>query len=321
MDNDWTFRLAQENKDSNDDNRTTHHCSIELPLHVSSAYQRDGFVVFKQILSVSLVKHLNARLEEILRGHYDRGQAPDKMPKQIKQSVTTSAPLGFTGNTENVKVIQVINVHKADQLFRRLACDMHLGQVVAQLAGWKSTRLAQDQVWAKPPGAPPLSFHRDAPYFMFEPSGVVTVWVALDDMDEEIGPLEYVRGSHVWGDGRVGTSQQFFQTEGGRCLLESAAQAYGLAASELDARIVSMAGLKAGGVSIHNGRTWHGSAKNSSKHRPRRGLGLHFVPGHVKFTEDARKSRLWRPYVEQAALNNMTVPDEDFPLIWTEECL
>ena len=32
-----------------------------------------------------------------------------------------------------------------------------------------------DQVWAKPPGAPPLVFHRDSPYFDFAPSDVVTV--------------------------------------------------------------------------------------------------------------------------------------------------
>ena len=55
-----------------------------------------------------------------------------------------------------------------------------------------------------------MVFHRDSPYFMFEPSDVVTVWVALDTMDEELGPLEYVRGSHKWGDGRVGFSKLKF---------------------------------------------------------------------------------------------------------------
>ena len=81
-------------------------------------------------------------------------------------------------------------------------------------------------------GAPPLVFHRDSPYFDFHPSHVVTVWVALDEMHPELGPLEYVRGSHRWGDGRSGSAAQFFDTDA-RALLRSAAQREGLATTPL----------------------------------------------------------------------------------------
>ena len=37
----------------------------------------------------------------------------------------------------------------------------------------------------------PLVFHRDSTYFDFDPSDVVTVWLALDDMTPDLGPLEY----------------------------------------------------------------------------------------------------------------------------------
>ena len=71
---------------------------------------------------------------------------------------------------------------------------------MAQLAGWPSgARLAQDQVWAKPPGAPPLVFHRDSPYFDFSPADVVTVWLALDEMRPALGPLELPSGSRKHG--------------------------------------------------------------------------------------------------------------------------
>jgi phytanoyl-CoA hydroxylase len=224
------------------------------------------------------------------------------------------APLGFTGNLENVKVMQLINVHKADCLFRSLACNAQLGQVVAQLAQWSSgTRLCQDQVWAKPPGAPALTFHRDSPYFMFTPSDIVTVWIALDDMDETVGPLEYVRGSHLWSDARVGSSQFFFR--GGNYLLQSAAEKEGIEYSDVE--FVSMAGLKAGGMSIHNGRTWHGSNKNKSSTRPRRGLGIHFCPVHVRFTEETRKSRVWKVYLEnETDASLVELPSDDFPITW-----
>ena len=319
--NDWSFCIKLDDEHDNCSLEGLMECNVPATLPLQFAH--DGYVVFRKVLTLQLVEQLNDRLEQVLRGHYDRGQAPDKVPKLLRnggnlQPDKPVAPLGFSGNLQNVKVLQVINVHKADCLFRKLACDPLLGKVVAQVAGWSSARLAQDQVWAKPPGAPPLSFHRDSPYFMFDPSDVVTVWVALDDMDAGLGPIEYVRGSHAWGEQRIGSSQQFFQTEGGRCLLESAALAHGIAPEELDSLIVSMAGLPAGSISIHNGRTWHGSGKNQSRNRPRRGLGLHFVPGHVKFTQDARKSRLWRQYVENGTDNDMSVPDNDFPLTWTK---
>ena len=327
-----------------------------LPRRLKDTFEKDGFVVIPHVFDQPSVDALNDRLEQVLRGRYDRYQAPDKAPRLIKSECTPNddnpeidpavdrcasdgearrkdatvkadsslkkrkkgatrmGPLGFSGNLNNVRVLQVINVHKSDRLFRKLAISPQLGKVVAELAGWKQgARLAQDQVWAKPPGAAPLVFHRDSPYFMFTPNDVVTVWIALDDMDKEIGPLEYVRGSHLWGDGRVGSANQFFQSDGGHALLRSAADRAGVATLD----VVSMAGLRAGGISIHDGRTWHGSGKNESNRRPRRGLGLHFVPAHVRFTKEAAKSRLWRSYLEGVEdVANLRLPDEDFPLVW-----
>jgi ectoine hydroxylase-related dioxygenase (phytanoyl-CoA dioxygenase family) len=151
---------------------------------------------------------------------------------------------------------------------------------------------------------------------MFQPDDVVTVWVALDDMDRDIGPLEYVRSSHQWGEGRVGTANPFFQADY-RTLLESAAARQGIGRVD----IVSMAGLPRGSISIHNGRTWHGSGGNQSADRPRRGLGLHFVPANVRFTEQATKSVLWKPYLHgrEEEPESIELPEEDFPIAWTKE--
>lgn len=327
-------------------------------------FASDGFVKLPGVVPTDAVQALNKRLEHVLRGQYDRGVKPDKTPKLIKLGMATQydvddekkgeeedgrhvcdcskhkgasqqqrsrkrpggniGPLGFTGSRQNAKVLQVINVHKCDQLFRELGTNAHLGRIVAKLAGWKhGARLAQDQVWAKPPGSPPLTYHRDSPYFMFSPSAVVTVWVAFDDMVEELGPLVYVKGSHKWGEGRVGSAGTFFQRDGGVSLLKSAAEREGLNFDQ-DVEFVSMAALEAGGISIHDGRCWHGSGGNKSERNPRRGLGLHFVPAEVRFTADAAKSRLWKRYVEPHIESGLDVgdielPEEDFPLVWSPD--
>jgi hypothetical protein len=300
-----------------------------VPERYQQDFDADGFVVFPRVLRASDVELLNRRLDAVLQGQYDRVNGPDKiMPKNHSAqgvsarstedgiSSKNSKPRNQSINNA-CKVIQIINIHKADSAFRRLACDATLGRVVSQLAGWESVgaRLAQDQVWAKPPGATPLVFHRDSPYFMFEPADVVTVWVALDDMDRAVGPLEYVRSSHRWGEGRIGTANQFFQADY-RTLLESAAARQGVERVE----VVSMAGLPRGSVSIHNGRTWHGSGRNQTLDRSRRGLGLHFVPSNVRFTKDASKSRLWRPYLigREEYPEAIELSEEDFPIAWTD---
>ena len=364
----WTFSLALNIRDdedcdkndphrrpdngdgynNNDDEEEDRH--VIPPEQVKQSFACHGFAVFPNVLNRLLVDALNDRLEDVLRGRYDRNNKPDKTPKLLKneypnkhakKTATSSSsdssrdntsnettsktisyaqgPLGFSGNLQNVKVLQIINIHKADSLFRQLAVSPVLGQVVGELAGWTGTRLAQDQVWAKPPGAAPLTFHRDSPYFMFTPADVVTVWVALDDMDDDaIGPLQYIPGSHEWGDGRVGSSSQFFDARQGTDLLESAAAQAGACHALC---VQSMVGLEAGGISIHNGRTWHGSGPNQSKHRARRGLGLHYVPASVRFTADAAKSRLWKSYLGDGSIppEQIELPEEDFPIIWMRE--
>lgn len=130
-------------------------------------------------------------------------------------------------------------------------------------------------------------------------------------MDKELGPLEYVCGSHVWGDGRIGSTSQFFGSD--NSLLRSAAERAGVQ----EWKTVSMEGLAAGGLSIHDGRTWHGSGKNCSHSKPRRGLGLHFVPNEVRWTKEASFSRLWKDYVKDAdEPEKVELSPTDFPTVW-----
>lgn len=76
-----------------------------------------------------------------------------------------------------------------------------------------------------------------------------------------------------------------------------------------------------------DGRTWHGSGPNTTSNRPRRGIGLHFVPVHVKWTSEAMKSQLWKKYLQDAmtqeetgaitSVDDIVISDQDFPITWT----
>jgi len=157
-----------------------------------------------------------------------------------------------------------------------------------------------------------LVFHRDSAYFNFIPEDVITLWLALDDMTPEIGPLEYVETSHLWGEGRVGSANQFFDRDRFR-LMYQAAKMEGLDPEDLK---ISMVICKAGGAGVHNGRTWHGSGPNTSKTRPRRGLGIHFVPSNVTFKE-GQLAPMWRKFRKEGSNE---VDEEEFPVTFEFSC-
>ena len=56
------------------------------------------------------------------------------------------------------------------------------------------------QYFNKAPGVgKPTPAHQDGYYFMLDPCAAVTIWIALDDVDEENGCVRYLPGSHRRG--------------------------------------------------------------------------------------------------------------------------
>ena len=173
----------------------------------------------------------------------------------------------------------------------------------------------KDQVWIKPPNCGPLVFHRDSTYFDFEPSDVITVWISFDDLlgeeGKKKGPLEYVARSHLWSQKR-GSANQFFSSNY-KSLVEKAAKEEGLHPKDLQFTTVS---IPAGGCSVHNGKTWHGSGPNVSPDGFRRGMGLHFVPSNAKFSENKKIGKLWIKYKSEASND---LPDDLMPVTFTNQ--
>ena len=45
-----------------------------------------------------------------------------------------------------------------------------------------------------------MNLHQDCSYWRFSTSvNMLTCWIALSDMTEDMGPVEVARGSHTWG--------------------------------------------------------------------------------------------------------------------------
>eukprot|EP00747_Dinoflagellata_sp_TGD_P184312 gnl/TRDRNA2_/TRDRNA2_39836_c0_seq1.p1 gnl/TRDRNA2_/TRDRNA2_39836_c0~~gnl/TRDRNA2_/TRDRNA2_39836_c0_seq1.p1 ORF type:complete len:296 (+),score=47.73 gnl/TRDRNA2_/TRDRNA2_39836_c0_seq1:100-987(+) len=219
---------------------------------VHAAFRDEGFAIAGAVLPPKLCEALIDRLSAMLGGTFDTGSRPDKVP---------------TAQPRRPRVEQFVNAWKGDRLFEAVVQSPVLAGWVANIAGWPGAEVLQDQVWCKPPRSGPNAFHRDSAYMG---DGVVTLWITLDDLEPNLGPLEYARGSHRWPPNRkAGFAPSLFGKKDWRLQMDEAAALCGE-----QPQLVQVL-VPRGGGSIHDGHTWHGSAVNTSA-RPRRGLGIHF---------------------------------------------
>lgn len=157
-----------------------------------------------------------------------------------------------------------------------------LGQIAAKLGGWSGTRIAQDDIWMKPPHhGKEISYHTDCAYI---PWKEVTVWVALDDVSASSGTLEYIKGSHRWSklpeDSHI--TGEFHAPDASYTRpLHAEASARNLSLSDLKDLTIKVE-VPAGGCSFHDGNLWHGSGINTSNHW-RRSIGIHLIPSDASF--------------------------------------
>jgi phytanoyl-CoA hydroxylase len=138
------------------------------------------------------------------------------------------------------------------------------------------------QYFNKAPGmnqaTPP---HQDAYYFMLKPPVALTMWLALDEVDETNGCVRYLPGSHLHGLRSHGATQTLGFSQG---LLE-----YGEAERSLE--ISSPA--QPGDLLVHHALTVHRADRNAHPTRQRRALGCIFY-GQSAREDHARKAAYQR---------------------------
>jgi hypothetical protein len=100
-------------------------------------------------------------------------------------------------------------------------------------------------------GSPGTAYHQDYSYQPFDRKGSLTLWIALADMTPEMGPLRYLRGSHL---------------EGPLGLIESR-DIRDIYPHLRDSEVVGGQALKAGDAQAHWELTVHGAAPNQGPDR------------------------------------------------------
>lgn len=116
-----------------------------------------------------------------------------------------------------------------------------------------------------------VPWHQDASFWKLSPARTVTVWLAIDDVDEGNAAMRFIPGSH--DNGEIETS----------AMGETSIFHKGIAEAERFGAPVSNC-LKAGQVSLHADMLIHGSKPNASDRR-RCGLTLRYCPPDVRIVD------------------------------------
>ncbi|MCA9081865.1 MAG: phytanoyl-CoA dioxygenase family protein, partial [Planctomycetaceae bacterium] len=114
-----------------------------------------------------------------------------------------------------------------------------------------------------------VSWHQDASYWPLSPSKAVTVWLAIDDADQENGCVRFVSGSHHFGHMTYRPSSPDEHNVLNQSIDNP--EQYGTIVDDV---------LKAGEMSLHSDLLLHGSEGNLSDRR-RCGLTLRYATTDV----------------------------------------
>ncbi len=150
---------------------------------LKSTYDADGFVVIRGFLPPDELGRLKDNLDRYIREVVPKLQDGD----------------AFYEDKSRPETLKQMNRIQQDPFFADYL--QHPLWVTAAESLLGESALVHGAEWFnKPPNTqhitPP---HQDNYYFCLMPPKVLTMWLALDVVDEENGCLRYVKGSHVLG--------------------------------------------------------------------------------------------------------------------------
>lgn len=152
-----------------------------------AAYDRDGFILIKGLLSREEAAGLRSEAHEVLRLLAGQEDPTWKSAGEVAMGMQTS-----------LKHCHDTQFYSAG--FSRLLVDPRFTSVAASLIGSPNVQLHHTKLFVKPPEkGSPFPMHQDYPFFPHRDHTVGAVIFFLDDATEEKGCVRVVPGSHKRG--------------------------------------------------------------------------------------------------------------------------
>ena len=209
-------------------------------------YHENGFVVVRDFMTPETLGELQAQLDRYIR------EVVPGLP----------AENAFYQDPERPETLKQLNQMQDDPFFNEIRHGSKWVDLATRLLGEQA--VAKHPQWFnKPPGTDhPTPPHQDNYYFCLQPNTSITLWLALDPVDQENGCLRYLPGSHRLGIRPHEASNVLGFSQG----IES----YG---EEEMAREVEIC-CQPGDLVVHHGEAIHRADPNRSRDRQRRAFAV-----------------------------------------------
>lgn len=191
------------------------------------------------------------------------------------------------------------------------------GSGAAALAGraMRATcaQLFHEHVFMKEPGTQRATpWHQDIPYYCLSGDQSVSIYVALDDVDEDHA-VRYVRGSHLWG--RIFYPKVWLDGSD----FNAGDEGYSDTVPDIEAHpqqydIVSWP-LKAGDTVLFNFKTLHGTS-DAVMHKRRRAFSTRWMGDDIRFLE--RPGETSPPFPSPGMHTGDRMREDWFPILWRD---
>ena len=193
---------------------------------------------------------------------------------------------------------------------RKVACESALPAIANGLMRSERTHFWEDTTFVKGPRTPQRTVcHQDWSYFQISGEQCCIVWIALDDVDAENGRMEYVRGSHLWGQ-PFAPNIFFAQSASPISPYEKLPDIEG---KRDDYDIVAF-DCAPGDVIVHHVMTVHGSGGNLSADRTRRAVSFRYCGDDIRYFD--KPGAIEQQYLTTHLENGDPLHGPDYPLVF-----
>jgi phytanoyl-CoA hydroxylase len=226
-----------------------------IPENSNDSFQQLGFFVIEKFLSDTEVGQINSELSRFKK---------DVLPKMPASEVYYDQK----GNSNSLKQLQRLQVY--DTFFNTLMINSPFQKIAEHLLGEPVEGKNLQYFNKRPLVSQPTPPHQDGYYFMIKPLKAVTLWLALDHVDEGNGCLRYLPKSHLHGLRPHSRTETLGFSQG--------ITGYGTESDMADEMPLCCA---PGTLIGHHANTIHRADQNYSRNRDRRALGFIYYAASV----------------------------------------
>ena len=221
-------------------------------------YQENGYIQIPHFFSKTEIQELADGLDKTIE---------DKRSRMLGGGGETSEDYNRVFN-------QTVNLWVDYNEVQKFSFNPNLAEVARKISQSSHLVVYHDHALIKPGGeeSKETNWHQDAPYWPMEQVGALSAWIAVDDVSEENGCMQFIPGSHKYGR----LAPVALGTDGASVLKD-------IEGTDIDKPVNPVVmDMEAGGVTFHHGCTFHYATANHTD-KPRRALAIIYIPDHITY--------------------------------------